>query len=90
MSPFRNHFYSNVALPFEWMVVKPHIMSASCSADAETGEDHSSPSVSRTLDVESPFSIEPQNGVLEASGIANFHLNYAPPEVLTQSSYTDS
>ena len=63
------------------MVVKPHIMSVSCSADEETGEDHSCPSVSRTLDVESPFSIEPQNGVLEASGIANFHLTFAPPEV---------
>lgn len=68
--------FSNVALPFEWMVVKPHI-----SPVEESEDDNSSLSVARTLDVESPFSIEPQNGVLEASGIANFHLTFAPPEV---------
>jgi len=70
-----------VALPFEWMVVKPHITSG--KDILEVGEDESSvdtTALSRTLDVESPFSIEPQNGVLEPSGIASFMLTFAPPE----------
>lgn len=61
------------------MVVKPQILPGSSD---ESGEDNEGPpAVARTLDVESPFSIEPQNGVLEASGIANFTLTFAPPEV---------
>lgn len=66
-----------MALSYEWMVVKPHIIASEGADDnVELG------SVARTLDVESPFSIEPQNGVLEPSGIANFKLTFAPPEVL--------
>lgn len=78
---FLDYILRNVALPFEWMVVKPHITSG--KDIPEVGEDESSvdtTALSRTLDVESPFSIEPQNGVLEPSGIASFMLTFAPPE----------
>ena len=51
--------------------MKPHIVTG--------GEE--SDNCARTLDTESPFSIDPQNGVLEASGIANFLVTFAPPEV---------
>lgn len=55
-------------------MVKPHIVAPSADKQEATP-------TSRSLDAESAFCIEPQNGVLEASGIANFRIMFAPPEV---------
>ncbi|ELU16950.1 hypothetical protein CAPTEDRAFT_224255 [Capitella teleta] len=64
---------ANVALPFSWLFVKPHIQCGDYDPHAIPTE--------RVQEIDCVFSIEPETGILSPGSTATFSLTYAPPEV---------
>ncbi|PAA82347.1 hypothetical protein BOX15_Mlig031628g2 [Macrostomum lignano] len=67
---------ANVELPFEWKIVKPFCRPPVPDED-EVAEARDLPG-HRTLDADSPFTIEPEFGLLGASASQEFSLTFAP------------
>ena len=72
--------FSNVELPFSWVVVKPLLEPPDPEAEAQEAGGRAGPQ-ERVQDVDTAFSIEPQNGMLPASGVGEFVITFAPPQV---------
>lgn len=73
-------------LSFNWQVVKPHIRATQIDSEdtehapaSETGSQLVP--MERTLDADSPFSMDPAEGFLPANGHLDFTLTFAPPLV---------
>ena len=66
-------FFSNVSLPFQWMIYKPQFDSP--------GSNSASKKYDRVPDVDSVFSIHPPTGVLPPAEQMEFKITYAPPIV---------
>ena len=73
-------YYSNVELPFDWIIVKPYIK----PKDPES-KDSPIPPTERVQDIETVFSIEPESSVLAPSTTTTFTLTFAPPHVRSNS-----
>ncbi|CAH1788302.1 unnamed protein product [Owenia fusiformis] len=67
---------TNVELPFNWRIVKPHLQAPPIDGSAPVAAPEN-----RIIDLDSAFSIEPPSGSLAANGSAQFTLTFAPPEL---------
>ena len=76
---------SNVEVPYNWVVVKPVMKppdpAAAANSDGSFDTSLADMPQDRIHDASSPFSVEPESGVLAASAEAEFMITYAPPEV---------
>jgi len=67
---------SDVEVPFYWVMVRPH-----CAVFAPDCNNSSAVPTEHVQDVDSPFSIDPEMGVLPALGTASFTVTFAPSSV---------
>jgi len=63
-------------LPFFWVLVKPHLGVFGANSD-----DATTVPAERVQDVDAPFSVDPETGVLPPSTTSSFTLTFAPSAV---------
>ena len=67
---------SDLEVPFFWVLVKPH-----CRVFGANSDDTSSIPTERVQDVDSPFFVDPETGILPPLATSTFTVTFAPAAV---------